>query len=307
MRPARPSIALARIALEDLHAHDRRRRRAGRRARDAAGGDLRLCRATGESRACRRRRWRGSRRGSPKAARPPTRTRGRSTAASSAGLQAATAMSSSRAGRSAWLRCRPSRSASVLKALSGPGRIVTGTLVPDGWAAMNRCRFVALAVATALLRPGARRARRRPSPGRRRPAGLSSATCHMPERSFQALHFAWKDGTAVALAGNGGAASLGTALIMEGPRGLSRSAMIEEFRDLQATANLGATVSLMQGNLTAPRAEIRRCGAPVCAHARRSGVAGGSARRHGQEPRAVEPARRRAVPKRWRNGCSRAW
>jgi zinc protease len=50
--------------------------------------------------------------------------------------------------------------------------------------------------------------------------------------------------------------ALGATLIMEGPRGLSRSAMIEDFRDLQATVNLNASTSLVQGQVTAPRAKF---------------------------------------------------
>jgi zinc protease len=84
------------------------------------------------------------------------------------------------------------------------------------------------------------------------PAGLTFRHVHMPEDHFQALSFAWKDASAIALAGKEGLADLGTALIMEGPRGASRSAMIEELRDLQAIATLGATASVIQGNLTAP-------------------------------------------------------
>src|SRR5262249_8683688 len=47
-------------------------------------------------------------------------------------------------------------------------------------------------------------------------------------------------------------ASLGTALMMEGARGQSHSAMVEEFRDFQATTSLGATTSITQGQLIAP-------------------------------------------------------
>ena len=85
------------------------------------------------------------------------------------------------------------------------------------------------------------------------PAGLVFRYMHMPDEHSQALYFAWKDGTAVALPGKEALPTLGTALIMEGPRGMSRSAMVEDLRDLRATANLGATVSLTQGSLIAPR------------------------------------------------------
>jgi zinc protease len=84
------------------------------------------------------------------------------------------------------------------------------------------------------------------------PAGLAFRHIHMPEDHSQALHFAWKDGTATALPGKEALPALATALIMEGPRGFSRSAMIEEFRDLRATAMLSATVDVTQGHLVAP-------------------------------------------------------
>ena len=115
---------------------------------------------------------------------------------------------------------------------------------------MNR-PLVALAIATALLAQGAA-SQAQTVTRQTTPAGLAFRHVHMPEDHFQALFFAWKDGTATARPGMEALASLGTALMMEGPRGLDRSAMIEELRDLQATATLGATVSVIQGNLTAP-------------------------------------------------------
>ena len=88
------------------------------------------------------------------------------------------------------------------------------------------------------------------------PSGLQFRYVQMPEALFQSLYFAWRDGTAVALPGKEAVPTLGANLIMEGPRGLSRSAMIEEFRDLQATASVSATVSLVRGQLTAPRGKF---------------------------------------------------
>ena len=253
-------------------------------------------------RACPRRRWRGSRRGSPKAAPPPTRTRGRSTAAWSVGWQAAAAMSSSRAGRSAWLPCRPSKGDCAQGARrAGPHRHRHAR--SHGRASVNR-PLAALALATALLAQGAASQAQtvtRPTT----PAGLVFRHIHMPEDHFQALFFAWKDGTATALPGMEALASLGTALIMEGPRGLDRSAMIEELRDLQATATLGATVSASRA--ISPR---RRRNLPprlACLRAR-SPIR--PCRRIGSPtwPGTGRPSagKRMAVPKRWRSGCSRA-
>ena len=86
----------------------------------------------------------------------------------------------------------------------------------------------------------------------RTPAGLAFRHVHMPEEHAQALYFAWKDTTAGSTAGKEALPTLATALILEGPRGMSRSAMIEDLRDLRATVNLGATVDVTQGHLVAP-------------------------------------------------------
>ena len=86
----------------------------------------------------------------------------------------------------------------------------------------------------------------------RTPAGLAFRHVHMPEEHAQALYFAWKDTTAGSMAGKEALPTLATALILEGPRGMSRSAMIEDLRDLRATVNLGATVDVTQGHLIAP-------------------------------------------------------
>jgi zinc protease len=85
------------------------------------------------------------------------------------------------------------------------------------------------------------------------PAGLTFRYVQLPEESSQVLFFAWKDGTATAIPGQEALPTLATALIMEGPRGSSRSAMVEELRDLRATATLGAGVNVVQGTLMAPR------------------------------------------------------
>lgn len=86
----------------------------------------------------------------------------------------------------------------------------------------------------------------------RTPAGLAFRHVHMPEEHSQALYFAWKDATASSMAGKEALPTLATALIMEGPRGMSRSAMIEDLRDLRATVSFGATVNVTQGHLVAP-------------------------------------------------------
>jgi zinc protease len=118
---------------------------------------------------------------------------------------------------------------------------------------MIRCRlFARFAVAAALATPAAA-AHAQAVTRHTTPAGLTFRHVEMPEESSQVLHFAWKDGTAVAAPGQEALPTLGTALIMEGPRGLSRSAMFEELRGLRATATLSAGVNVIQGSLAAPR------------------------------------------------------
>jgi predicted Zn-dependent peptidase len=88
------------------------------------------------------------------------------------------------------------------------------------------------------------------------PAGLGFRHVHLPEENWQALSFAWKDGTATSLPGKEALPNLAMALIMEGPQGSSRSAMVEELRDLQASVMLGATMDIAQGTLVAPPAKL---------------------------------------------------
>lgn len=107
---------------------------------------------------------------------------------------------------------------------------------------------VIVAVAATAVPVAAQTVTRQSTPG-----GLAFRHVHMPEDSFQSLHFAWPDGSAMALPGKEALPWLGATLIMEGPRGLSRSAMFEDLRDLQATANLSAGVNFTQGSLSAPR------------------------------------------------------
>jgi zinc protease len=88
------------------------------------------------------------------------------------------------------------------------------------------------------------------------PGGLSFKHVHMPEDTHQALGFAWKYGTAIALPGKEALAALAPALMMEGPKGSTRSAMIEDLRDLQASMALSASVNFAQGNVIAPVAKF---------------------------------------------------
>jgi zinc protease len=88
------------------------------------------------------------------------------------------------------------------------------------------------------------------------PAGLSFRYVHMPEDTHQALGFAWPDGTSVTLPGKEGLAGLAPALMMEGPKGLSRNDMIEDLRDLQGSIGLSASLNFLRGNVIAPVAKF---------------------------------------------------
>jgi zinc protease len=116
---------------------------------------------------------------------------------------------------------------------------------------VKRARALALCVLAAALLIPALQSQAQTVTRQTTPAGLAFRYVHMPGEQSQALYFAWRDGTA-AVPGKEAVPALATALIMEGPRGLSRSAMIEELRDLRATLNFGATASLVQGHLIAP-------------------------------------------------------
>jgi zinc protease len=94
----------------------------------------------------------------------------------------------------------------------------------------------------------------------RTPSGLTFRHVHMPDDTHQAIGFAWKDGSAVSLPGKEALPGLATALMMEGPKGSTRSAMIEDLRDLQAAVGLSAGASFTLGALSAPRARFAAAG-----------------------------------------------
>jgi zinc protease len=92
------------------------------------------------------------------------------------------------------------------------------------------------------------------------PGGLSFRHVLMPEDTHQALVFAWKDGTAIALPGKEALAALAPALMMEGPKGSTRSAMLEDLRDLQAGIGMSAGANFAQGQLLAPAPKFAAAG-----------------------------------------------
>jgi zinc protease len=94
----------------------------------------------------------------------------------------------------------------------------------------------------------------------RTPGGLGFRQVFMPDDTHQALNFAWRDGSAVALPGKEALADLGPALMMEGPEGSSQSAMLEQLSDLQASMGLRGTASFIGGHLSAPLARFAEAG-----------------------------------------------
>src|SRR5207253_1355181 len=115
--------------------------------------------------------------------------------------------------------------------------------------ALGILALLALALASsAVAQPAANR--------QTTPGGLSFRYVHMPEDTHQALGFAWRDGSSIALPGKEALSAPAPALMMEGPKGLSRSAMIEDLRDLQASIALSASVNFVQGNVLAPAAKF---------------------------------------------------
>jgi len=94
----------------------------------------------------------------------------------------------------------------------------------------------------------------------RTPGGLGFRQVFMPDDTHQALNFAWRDGSAIALPGKEALADLGPALMMEGPKGSSQSAMLEKLKDLQASMGLRGTASFTAGHLSAPRARFAEAG-----------------------------------------------
>jgi zinc protease len=116
--------------------------------------------------------------------------------------------------------------------------------------------WVAAALALSLLAQAApARAQLAINP-EKSPGGLAFRSVLMRDETHQTLSFAWKDGTTISLPGKEALAGLAPALMLEGPQGLSRSAMIEDLRDLQASMSLSASTTFAQGSLTAPPAKF---------------------------------------------------
>src|SRR5262245_26092516 len=90
----------------------------------------------------------------------------------------------------------------------------------------------------------------------RTPAGLAFRHVLMPDDTHEALSFAWRDGSGISLPGKEALPGLATALMLEGPKGSTRSAMVEDLRDLQAGMALSAGTNFTTGSLSSPHAKF---------------------------------------------------
>ena len=88
------------------------------------------------------------------------------------------------------------------------------------------------------------------------PGGLRFRHVLVPEQPMQVIHFAWPDSRAMTFPGKEALAFLGPALVLEGPEGMSPSAMIEELRDLQAATSLSSSGWNTRGSISAPASKF---------------------------------------------------
>jgi zinc protease len=93
------------------------------------------------------------------------------------------------------------------------------------------------------------------------PAGFTFRHVQLPGEKYQVVSFAWKDGSAVARAGKEGLVSLATALMMQGPKGLGRSEMEEDLKDLDAGIVLNSATNITSGVIGAPPANFGKAAA----------------------------------------------
>jgi zinc protease len=93
------------------------------------------------------------------------------------------------------------------------------------------------------------------------PSGLSFRHVQLPREKYQVITFAWKDGTSIARPGKEGLVSLATTLMMQGSKGLSRSEMDEDLKDLDAGFILNSTTNVTTGTIGAPPANFSKAAA----------------------------------------------
>jgi zinc protease len=92
---------------------------------------------------------------------------------------------------------------------------------------------------------------------RKTPGGLVFRYAQLPEQTHQVVSFAWRDGTAIARPEWAVVSVLATDLLLEGPRGVSRSEYAEELEDLLATASFTGNAAHIRGRLSAPAEHFR--------------------------------------------------
>ncbi len=84
------------------------------------------------------------------------------------------------------------------------------------------------------------------------PGGLAFRYVQLPRGQTQAIQFGWKDGFAARQPNGKGIAVFGPALIMQGPKGASRTEFVEDVKDAQAQLYLASTPQHTIGGVFAP-------------------------------------------------------
>ena len=84
------------------------------------------------------------------------------------------------------------------------------------------------------------------------PGGLAFRYVQLPRGQTQSIQFGWKDGFAARQPNGKGIAVFGPALIMQGPKGVSRTEFMEDVKDAQAQLYLASTPQHTIGGVFAP-------------------------------------------------------
>jgi zinc protease len=83
----------------------------------------------------------------------------------------------------------------------------------------------------------------------RTPGGLTFRYAHMPSAQYQTIRFAWRDNYVLGGKVPPGVWTLGPALVLQGPQGMSRGEFIEDLKDLDARIRLTSGPRGMMGFL----------------------------------------------------------
>lgn len=84
------------------------------------------------------------------------------------------------------------------------------------------------------------------------PGGIAFRYAHMPRAQMQTIQFGWKNAHAFMLPGGSAIGPFGTAMILQGPQGMTRGEFVEDTKDLQARMQLSSSVHFTQGGIAAP-------------------------------------------------------